>query len=267
MSKLLLLSFLFLLQDEDRFIRSGKEKMAQGDWKGAIADFTEAIHLDPKNAMTYGHRADAYLWKGDLKEAVVDCNRGIELDPTLDWLYIVRGLAKHHQEEVQAAIEDYDRAIVINPSYGGAFESRGYGYYDLHSWKESLADFQQALTLGSSNDLYLLFRIWLIQTRTGRREEASQDLVRGMRNVSVDDWAKTLSEFLLGERKEEGFLSKALTNEQKCEAFFYAGTLHSIAGHEEQASALFTKCLETGVRTFTEYRSASAELNLLRKKR
>jgi tetratricopeptide (TPR) repeat protein len=49
----------------------------------ALADFTQAIKLDPLNAWSYNNRAWTYFNSADYKSALVDFNKAVQLDPTL----------------------------------------------------------------------------------------------------------------------------------------------------------------------------------------
>src|SRR4029077_14037182 len=53
----------------------------KGDMDRAIADYTEAIRLDPKNVNAYGHRGVTYRDKGDLDLAIADFTEVIRLVP------------------------------------------------------------------------------------------------------------------------------------------------------------------------------------------
>src|SRR5262245_18453125 len=53
---------------------------AKGDHARAIADFSEAIRLNP-NAFTYYNRGVVYGSKGDHDRAIADYNEAIRLDP------------------------------------------------------------------------------------------------------------------------------------------------------------------------------------------
>ncbi len=57
---------------------------AKGDYDRAIADYTEAIRLDPKYAHAYNNRGNAYGAKGDYDHAIADFDQVIrELDPVV----------------------------------------------------------------------------------------------------------------------------------------------------------------------------------------
>jgi Flp pilus assembly protein TadD len=59
----------------------GHAHFVRGDTIAAIADFTEAIHLNPKSASTYNRRGLAYRRSGDLVRAIDDYTTAIGLNP------------------------------------------------------------------------------------------------------------------------------------------------------------------------------------------
>jgi lipoprotein NlpI len=52
---------------------------------------------------------------------------------------------------------------------------------------------------------------------------------------------------------------------QHCEAWFYIGMKHLLAGDKADARESFNKCIATGQSTFVEYAFAQAELKALDK--
>ena len=61
----------------------GLAQKGKGDLDGAIADYTKAIEIDPRNAEAYKNRGLALLTKGRDQEAEQDFKKAIELDPKL----------------------------------------------------------------------------------------------------------------------------------------------------------------------------------------
>src|ERR1700759_4598385 len=59
----------------------GRIALRHGDWQRAIADFDEAIHLNPNRASLYRDRAQARLQNGDLELAIEDYDEAIAHDP------------------------------------------------------------------------------------------------------------------------------------------------------------------------------------------
>jgi Tfp pilus assembly protein PilF len=62
--------------------QSAVSKLSNRDFDAALADLTQAIKRDPKAAILYSHRAQAYREKGDIENAINDCTRAIKLEPT-----------------------------------------------------------------------------------------------------------------------------------------------------------------------------------------
>jgi tetratricopeptide (TPR) repeat protein len=56
---------------------------AKGDLDRAIADYDEAIRLNPNFANAYKNRAGVWKVKGDLDRATADYNEAIRLDPKM----------------------------------------------------------------------------------------------------------------------------------------------------------------------------------------
>ncbi len=54
------------------------------------------------------------------------------------------------------------------------------------------------------------------------------------------------------------------TKEQRCEAYFYAGTMRLLLGDKPAAADYFGKCVDTGIKNFTEYSSAASEFKALK---
>jgi tetratricopeptide (TPR) repeat protein len=65
-----------------------------GDYDRAIATVSEAIRLDPKNALAFYYRGRAYVNKGDDDRAIADYSEAIRLDPKNARVLCYRGRAK-----------------------------------------------------------------------------------------------------------------------------------------------------------------------------
>lgn len=109
-----------------RWMRLGNLKLRNGDYDGAIADFSRAISFEPSNSGYYLIRANAKERKRDYAGATADYTRAIEFArEDKDVIYIVRAEAREQAGDLDGAIADYTRAIGINPKFADAYHGRG----------------------------------------------------------------------------------------------------------------------------------------------
>jgi tetratricopeptide (TPR) repeat protein len=89
----------------------------KGEYDNAIADYTEAMCLDPKYALAYRSRGLAHFKKGEYDNAIADYTEAIRLDPKDAQAYCCRGLAHAEKGEHDKAIADYTEANRLDPKY------------------------------------------------------------------------------------------------------------------------------------------------------
>jgi lipoprotein NlpI len=119
---------------------------AKGDSDRAIADYNEAIRLDPKDAAAYNSRSIAYNAKGDFDRAIADYNQAIQLDPNAA-RYFNRGYSYNAKGDFDRAIADYNEAIRLDPKDAAAYNSRGIAYNAKGDFDRAIADYNQAVRL------------------------------------------------------------------------------------------------------------------------
>jgi tetratricopeptide (TPR) repeat protein len=119
------------------------------DSQGALVDYNQAIFLNPKNEIAYMNRGTLKLQRlNDLQGALVDYNQAISLNPKLAAAYNNRGtLKKDLLNDSQGALADYNQAISLNPKFTGAYYNRGNLKTDkLNDHQGALADYNQAIS-------------------------------------------------------------------------------------------------------------------------
>jgi lipoprotein NlpI len=131
----------------DDFFLQAEEKLNRQDFKGAIADFDQAIQLDPKLAMAYDGRGNARQALGDKQGAISDLDQAIRLDPKLATAYHNRGFILYQLGDKQGAITDLDQAIRLDPKFAKSYNGRGVIRYELGNKQGAIADFQEAAAL------------------------------------------------------------------------------------------------------------------------
>ena len=96
-----------LAQVEQDIFAAGLEKLKQGDYAKAIADFTEAIRLNPDNAEIYFNRAITYNTVGNPEKAIADLDRVILAHPDQANAYFNRGNSYGTLGNFPKALENY----------------------------------------------------------------------------------------------------------------------------------------------------------------
>lgn len=95
-----------------RFERA-MERAKADDIDRALADFSEAIKIDPRFAEAHLQRGQARFKNGDVEGAIADFTRAIEIDSRHAAAYKARGMAMHYKNDEDAAIADLSKAIQI----------------------------------------------------------------------------------------------------------------------------------------------------------
>jgi Flp pilus assembly protein TadD len=119
----------------------------KGENDRAIADYNEALRLNPKLASAYNNRGLAYSKKGENDRAIADHNEALRLDPKFASAYNNRGLAYSEKGENDRAIADYNEALRLNPKNAVAYNNRGFAYWRKGENDRAIADYNEALRL------------------------------------------------------------------------------------------------------------------------
>jgi len=146
--------------------------------KEALADFDEAIRLNPKFAAPYFHRATLRMFRADERQATLtDLNEAIRLDPSFADAYKERGLLRYWQREYEAALADFNEALRINPYFPAPYFHRGDIRRQRGELVNALADYNDAIRLAPQwNDPYMgRGQVWVL---LGDLEQALDDFTQ-----------------------------------------------------------------------------------------
>jgi len=101
-----------------KYFESGLAKNRSKDYQGAIADFTEAIRLDPNDGYAYSFRGKAKADLKDYQSAIADYNEAIRLDPNDGYVYSLRGDTKVSLGDQKGGFSDYRIALKMHKQKG-----------------------------------------------------------------------------------------------------------------------------------------------------
>lgn len=137
-------------KDANALSSRGHARLTRGNEDGAIEDFSAAIALVPGSSSFLINRGYAYTVKGLPDLAIADFNAALVMKPESASAYNQRGLAWRKKGDIDQAIADYTTAIGINPVYALAYNNRGYAYEAKGDKKLASEDFVRALLLDGS---------------------------------------------------------------------------------------------------------------------
>jgi len=162
-------------QTAGAFLDRGIMFASRSKYDMAIADFTEALKLDPNMNTAYVLRGRA--WHSSVsqvtdvssdfssiiitstggkatadqarafEQAISDYTAALRIDPNNVTAYNGRGVIYSNKGDYDKAITDYNQAIKINPNNAEPYNNRGNAYKDKGDYDKAIADFNQAIRL------------------------------------------------------------------------------------------------------------------------
>jgi len=117
----------------------------KGDYDRAITDYTQRIiRIDPNSNFDlrrgYIDRAEAYILKGDYDKAIADCNEALRLNQKDVAAYSCRAKAYNGKRDYDKAIADATYAIQLEPTYRIPYGYRGFAYMMKGNYTQARAD-------------------------------------------------------------------------------------------------------------------------------
>ena len=125
----------------------GNARGNAGDRDGAIADFSEAIRLNPECGLCYAGRALVWHNKFDYEKAYADFDRALQSQPANPRIYYMRGSVLRDNGEYDRALADAELAIRIARQGFLLYALRSGIFFDKHDLDRAMADINEAIRL------------------------------------------------------------------------------------------------------------------------
>ena len=217
-------------------------------------------------AATFYNRGSAYYSAGNYEKAVADYDQAIRLDPSFSLGFYARGAANNARSNYSQAIRDYDEAIRLDPVFAFAYEGRGYARFLLGQFSAAEADFAKTLELTPG---YQDAALWSFLARSRAGQEALSQLERNAAQLKLTEWQGDVINLFLGKVTPEAVLSANAGAGRKADAerlgktYFYVAEHALTLGSMDQARRLFQQAIEAGNATSIEYAAARTELKAI----
>ena len=154
----------------------------------AIADYNDAIRLDPRNAVAFHNRGIAWQDKHELDKALIDYTEAIRLEPKHSSPYVNRGIIWNAKNEPDKALADYNEAIELDPHSFLAYHDRGNVWFAKKDLDKALADYNEAIRLNptSNRTYYRRGNAWFAKKEL---DKALADYTEAIRLNPKDHWS------------------------------------------------------------------------------
>jgi tetratricopeptide (TPR) repeat protein len=179
----------------------------KGEVDRAIADYDEAIRLNPRYAMAFVNRANARRIKGRIDLAIKDCDQAIGVNPNLANAFFARAVA--YQEMAQwdfdayltegmyedRAIQDYNAVIRLDPNNAAALRNRGIVNTKRQRYDQAISDFSEAIRIDPNAASACYGRAYALRF-VGQYERAIADYRKAL-TLKIDDASRKQIEKIL----------------------------------------------------------------------
>jgi len=100
------------------YVNRGVLRMRKGNYDTALADYSEALRLQPELGAAYLNTGAAYIYQRDFYAALAPLNRAIELESNdLFAAYYNRAIARENTGDVAGAFEDFNTSLELKPEW------------------------------------------------------------------------------------------------------------------------------------------------------
>jgi tetratricopeptide (TPR) repeat protein/membrane protease YdiL (CAAX protease family) len=134
-------------KNQEALEKRGLLHQSADDIEAAIADFTALLPLVPDPARILYLRARALVLNDDDSPALADLDRAITLDSRAYRAYSLRADIYGRKRDYDRAIADSQAALRLNPDFLPALRNLGSAYYESGDYDRAIAQFDHALRL------------------------------------------------------------------------------------------------------------------------
>ena len=122
-------------------------------WESALADYCQAIDLNPDLDRAYSNRANLHAIQQNWAEAIMDYDQAIDLNPLNLRARFNQAVTFREMGDYEEALTCLDIAMFFKPESATLYAERGRVYHLGGDWNCAMADYTRAIDLTQRLDL------------------------------------------------------------------------------------------------------------------
>ena len=140
-------------KDDSAYLNRGAIKQQMRNLTGALKDFKKVLSLNPNNISVYSNIGIVKNIMGDYQGALEILNQGIKLSPENSEMFEVRGNAKIGLKDMIGALDDFDKGIFLNSNSAQIYQNRGVLKHKLKNYEGAIKDFSKVIKIEPNSPL------------------------------------------------------------------------------------------------------------------
>ena len=204
----------------------------------AVEDYGQALQLEPENAFAYYNRGISYDRNGSFESAYNDFTQAIRILPNNADFYHNRAFCLRKMNKIDAAVLDYSESLKLHPKHFKALHNRAFCLEKLGDLAGSVSDYTKALEIEPTNISTLTARA-LVYEKQLDYDKAVADLTYAVHLIESLEDARKAKEG--GDSVEIG--SAVRESEMKPTLYVSLGSIHSKLNKLDTAQSYFTQAL------------------------
>jgi tetratricopeptide (TPR) repeat protein len=223
------------------YVKRGGVYEAKGEHDHAIDDLSAAIRLDAKNVQAHELRGDAYVSQHKYDQAIADYTRVLEVSPGSGSVLRKRAGAHMAKGDDDHAVADLGEAIRLDPKNAEAYALRAEANFNLKKYDAAIADADQALKLDTKSVVARLNRGKAYQAK-GSNDQAIADLTEAIRGSDS-----------LRSPGQVWTTASVSPDSRLAEAYLYRGNAYLAKNDNDTAIADYTQAIQLNSKLWSGY--------------
>lgn len=246
------------------YYNRGCEYRNKNQYEMSIADYNEAIRLDPTLTQAYNNRGVSLFDLGENDRAIPDFEKALQLDPKHLNAYYGLGNVYRAKADYSKAIENYTKSLELNPNFANAYINRGNTYNDMGAYDMAIADYKDAIRTKPAG-AYTPLLIAVAKMHKG--DNAISDELSDESKAISNSWPMPVLQFYMGKLSADELIAAAKDPDAKqqqvelCEMYYYLGEWQLFHGQKQMGIESLKESKQNCTPVYFEYESVRAELN------